>query len=268
MLSNKKLIITGASSGIGYACVQQAIAEGAKVVAIGRNEENLKKLKEETKCDYLIADLTKPEDCKRVVDEAVVLMGGLTGLVNAAGVLQGGVMGSEAANLNNFMFNMTHNAQSVWSMMESAIPHLKAYTAENKDTPEGKAGATIVNISSVNGGQSFQGVAAYSASKAAVDMLSQCAAIDLAPFNIRVNVIAPGVVETMLQKTGGLSLEAYDGFLTRSKTITHPLAIPREAITQPEDVANLVTFLSSNKSQWITGDVIKIDAGRTCLGAR
>jgi NAD(P)-dependent dehydrogenase (short-subunit alcohol dehydrogenase family) len=260
LLLDKKVIITGASSGIGKAAVQEAVNEGAQVVAIGRNEEKLKELQELTKCHYIVGDLTKPEECKRMVDEAAVLMGGISTLVNCAGVLKGGALGSDAANLDNFQFNFTNNTQSVWSMMEHAIPHLKKNIDED--------GASIVNISSVNGLQSFGGVAAYCAAKAAVDMLSRCAAIDLAPFKIRVNSICPGVVATELQKRGGLTDDAYTAFVERSKTVTHPLAIPRGEIAQPQDVANLIVFLASDKAKWITGDNIKIDGGRSAMGAR
>jgi len=120
----------------------------------------------------------------------------------------------------------------------------------------------------VNGLQSFGSVASYCASKAAVDMLTKCAAVDLAPFKIRVNAVNPGVVVTNLQKTGGMTEENYGGFLERSKTVTHPLAANRDELCQPDDVANLIVFLLSEKSKWITGDSIKIDGGRVCLGAR
>jgi NAD(P)-dependent dehydrogenase (short-subunit alcohol dehydrogenase family) len=256
MLSNKKIIITGASSGIGEAAVIDAINEGAQVVAIGRNQEKLEALSEKTKCHFLVGDLTDPNECKRMVDESAILMDGVTSLVNCAGVLKGGAVGT--ATVDNLNFNLTNNVQSVWSMMEHTIPYLKL----NDD------GTSIVNISSVNGLQSFGGVAAYCASKAAVDMLSRCSAIDLAPFKIRVNSICPGVVQTNLQKTGGLNEEAYAGFLERSMTVTHPLAISRGEIAQPQDVANLITFLVSDKSKWITGDNIKIDGGRSAMGAR
>jgi len=87
-----------------------------------------------------------------------------------------------------------------------------------------EAGAgSIVNVSSVNGMQSFAGTAAYCASKAAVDMLTQCAAVDLAEFQIRVNSVNPGVVVTELQKRGGLDEEKYAAFLERSRTVTHPV---------------------------------------------
>lgn len=233
-----------------------AAKEGATVCAVGRNEESLNSLKSEIGCSVIVADLTEEGQCERVVREATAAMNGLTSLVNCAGVLKGSPM--DSASLENFMFNFNGNTKTVFEMMQHAIPHLK----------ESGEGSSVVNISSVNGLQSFGGVASYCASKAAVDMLTRCAAVDLAPFKIRVNAVNPGVVVTNLQKAGGMPEEAYSGFLERSKTVTHPLAQNRDELCQPEDVANIIIFLLSEKSRWITGDNIKIDGGRACLGAR
>jgi len=99
-------------------------------------------------------------------------------------------------------------------------------------------------------------------------MLTKCAALDLAPYKIRVNSVNPGVVVTELQRRSGLDDDAYGKFLERSMNVTHPLATPRQELPQPKDVAELICFLASDKSKWITGDNIKIDGGRACLGAR
>ena len=97
-----------------------------------------------------------------------------------------------------------------------------------------------------------------------MDQLTRCAAVDLAPSGIRVNAVNPGVVVTELQKRGGLSDEAYSSFLERSRTITHPLG----RVGQPGEVADLICFLLSQRSAFITGGCIAIDGGRQCLGAR
>lgn len=78
----------------------------------------------------------------------------------------------------------------------------------------------------------------------------------------------PGVVVTELQKRAGMNDEVYKAFLERSQTVTHPLAIARQELPQPGDVAELIVFLASDKAKWITGDNVKIDGGRTTLGAR
>eukprot|EP00043_Microstomoeca_roanoka_P011883 m.112380 g.112380 ORF g.112380 m.112380 type:complete len:146 (-) comp15325_c2_seq1:283-720(-) len=145
-------------------------------------------------------------------------------------------------------------------MMQHAVPHLKAAGLQTNPA--------IVNVTSVNGKQSFAGCANYCASKAAADMLTRCAAVDLAPFNIRVNSVNPGVVVTELQKRGGLSVTAYEDFLKRSIQVTHPIAAARNMVGQPEEVGDLIAFLLSDKAGFITGECIAIDGGRQCLGAR
>lgn len=99
-------------------------------------------------------------------------------------------------------------------------------------------------------------------------MMTKCSAVDLAPYKIRVNSVNPGVVITELQKRGGMNNEQYDAFVTRSMEFTHPLAVPRKELPQPNDVAELIVFLASDKARWITGDNVKIDAGRSCFGCR
>ena len=197
-------------------------------------------------------DVTSEADVKRVVASTIEAFTKVDVLVNSAGVLQGGAMG-DGADVANFDFNMNVNAKGTFMFMMECVPSMKA------------AGAgSIVNVSSVNGMQSFQGTVAYCASKAAVDMMSRCAAVDLAPHKIRVNTINPGVVVTELQKRGGLDEAKYEAFLERSKTVTHPLGRVAEA----DEVAEAILFLASDKSGFITGAHLPIDGGRRCLGAR
>jgi NAD(P)-dependent dehydrogenase (short-subunit alcohol dehydrogenase family) len=203
-------------------------------------------------CRIIAGDLTSDGEAQRIVDSAVASLGGLTTLVNCAGVLKGGAFGSDACNLDNFLYNFNGNTKSVFEMMQHAIPHLKIAGAANA------GGASIINVSSVNGVQSFGGVASYCASKAAVDQLSRCAAVDLAPFGIRVNAVNPGVICTELQKRGGLTDEAYASFIDRSIDVTHPIAKSLGRVGVPEEVGDLLAFLASDKAKFITGDCIKV----------
>jgi len=199
MLQGKACIVTGASSGIGLGISQILAREGAAVIGTGRNEAALQELKtSKILVGYVVADLTQPGECQRVVEEAVQLLlprhgEFLTTLINAAGVLEGGAVGN--VDLANYQYNMQINTQVPFEMITHAIPHLR------KNPNKGQA--SIVNISSVNGKQSFAGCATYCMSKAALDQLTRCASVDLAPHGIRVNAVNPGVVETNLQKAGG-----------------------------------------------------------------
>ena len=105
-------------------------------------------------------------------------------------------------------------------------------------------------------------------SKAALDQLTRCASVDLAADGIRVNAVNPGVIETNLQKAGGLSDENYAAFLKRSVEVTHPLSASLGRVGLPEEVGELIAFLVSDKAKFITGECIAIDGGRQNLGAR
>lgn len=260
-LSHVKCLVTGASSGIGKETCKVLSQQGATVVGTGRNEPALKLLKDEGGIShYIVADITQPGECQRIVETAVKLMGdSLTTVVNAAGVLQGGAMGSDQVDLKNYQYNMICNTQAPFEIMCHAIPYLKK---EKESHP------SIVNVSSVNGKQSFAGCVSYCMSKAAVDQLTRCSSIDLAPYGIRVNAVNPGVIETNLQKTGGLTNEQYAAFLKRSIEQTHPLAASLGRVGQPEEVGELIAFLVSDKAKFITGECIAIDGGRQNLGAR
>jgi NAD(P)-dependent dehydrogenase (short-subunit alcohol dehydrogenase family) len=228
--------------------------EGAIVVGTGRNVDALKELQVTGAIRYtIVADITQPGACQMIVDDAVKLLdssssssgggggGGLDAVVNAAGVLQGGAMGS--VDMTNYHYNVITNTQAPFEIMMHAIPHLKQQPS-----------SSIVNVSSVNGKQ--------------LDQLTRCASVDLAKDGIRVNAVNPGVIETNLQKTGGLSEEQYDAFLKRSIELTHPLSAHLGRVGQPEEVGELIAFLVSDKAKFITGECIAIDGGRQNLGAR
>mmetsp|Transcript_296 Transcript_296/g.465 ORF Transcript_296/g.465 Transcript_296/m.465 type:complete len:126 (+) Transcript_296:124-501(+) len=124
MLAGNKVIITGASSGIGEACCICFTNENARVIGTGRNELRLQKLQEKGHIDgYVVGDLTENDECERIVAEAVEKLGGLTTLINCAGVLKGGAMGS--ISLDNYLFNFRNNVQTVFEMMQHSIPHLQ-----------------------------------------------------------------------------------------------------------------------------------------------
>mmetsp|Transcript_20656 Transcript_20656/g.47713 ORF Transcript_20656/g.47713 Transcript_20656/m.47713 type:complete len:255 (+) Transcript_20656:104-868(+) len=251
-------LVTGASSGIGRAACQVLTSYGASVVGTGRNEAALSVLKQEGSIvDFVAADITKEGECKRIVGKAVQILGGLTAVVNGAGVLKGGAMGD--VDLANYEFNMKANAQAPFEIMMHAIPHLR----EQKHLSP-----SIVNVTSVNGKQAFASCATYCMSKAAIDHLTRCASVDLAKDGIRVNAVNPGVVKTNLHKNAGLSDEQYEAFLKRSIEATHPLASSLGRVCEPKEVGELVAFLISDKAKFMTGECIAIDGGRQNLGAR
>ena len=146
---------------------------------------------------------------------------------------------------------MNINLRSVFYLMQICVPHLE------------KTKGNVVNVSSVAGTRSFPNVLAYCVSKAALDQLTRCSALELAPKEIRVNAVNPGVVVTNLHKRSGMNDEGYEKFLENSKN-THPIG----RVGKPEEIADLIYYLASEKAAWITGATYEIDGGRAQTCAR
>jgi NAD(P)-dependent dehydrogenase (short-subunit alcohol dehydrogenase family) len=251
---DKVVLVTGATSGIGRAVALRFAESGARVVAAGRNAEALREVSAAIKSAggeplTIAADVTKAEDVRQLMQRAVGECGRLDVLVNAAGHISSGSIENTSLAAWDQMLDV--NLRAVFHLMQLATPHL-IVTQGN-----------IVNISSVTGLRSFPGVLAYCVSKAGVDQLTRCAALELAPKNVRVNAVNPGVVVTEIHKRGGMGEEDYERFLEHSKT-THPIG----RVGQPREVAELVFYLASEKASWITGATYSIDGGRALTCAR
>ncbi|MFZ1702312.1 MAG: glucose 1-dehydrogenase [Pyrinomonadaceae bacterium] len=251
-MQGKVAIVTGASSGIGRATALRFAAEGCTVVAVGRNEKELSQLSKgvgETNGSIKphLADVTEMSQLERIVSETVHNHGRIDMLVNSAGIIKNGNI--EDTSLDDWDKMLNINLRSVFVLSQKCVPHL----AETK--------GNIVNVSSVAGTRSFPNVLAYCVSKAAVDQLTRCSALELASKKVRVNAVNPGVVVTNIHKRGGMEDAAYDAFLEHSKS-THPIG----RVGTPDEVADLIYFLASEKASWITGATYEIDGGRgqTC----
>jgi len=226
----------------------------ARVTAIGRNGEALREVGDAIRKAggeplTIAADVTKEEDVHQLMQRAVGEFGRLDVLVNAAGHISTGSI--EDTSLVAWDKMLDVNLRAVFHLMRLATPHLI------------ETQGNIVNISSVTGLRSFPGVLAYCVSKAGVDQLTRCAALELAPKNVRVNAVNPGVVVTEIHKRGGMNEGDYEQFLERSKT-THPLG----RVGQASEIAELVFYLASEKASWITGGTYSIDGGRALTCAR
>ena len=245
--------VTGASSGIGRATARALAREGAKVGLVARRRDVLTELassieREGGSALVLAGDVTREEDRKRMIADVTTKYGGLDVLVQAAGIIGFGTIENTTPEAWREMFDI--NVFAVYRLTQLALPHL---------TPRQ---GNVVVVSSVNGLRSFPGVLAYCASKAAVDQLTRCAALEMAAKGVRLNAVNPGVVQTNLHRGGGLEEDAYQAFLERSKS-THPLG----RVGKPEELADLILFLASDRAGWITGATVSIDGGRalTCL---
>ena len=253
-LNRKVVLVTGATSGIGHATALRFAEAGARVAAVGRNKEALEDTVQRIRAAggdgfSLPSDLAENTAPERVVKETLARFERLDVLVNAAGHISSGSIEDTSTSAWDAMMNI--NLRAVFCLMQAAVSAL----AETR--------GSIVNVSSVTGLRAFPGVLAYCVSKAGVDQLTRCAALELAPKGVRVNAVNPGVVVTDIHKRGGMSDEQYQAFLERSKQ-THPLGRVGEA----REIAELIFFLASDNASWITGATYSIDGGRAQTCAR
>lgn len=254
MPSELHVVITGASSGIGRATALRFAAGGAAVLAVGRNGQVLSEVAAAIehaggRAATVAIDVTSADAPARIVDAATARMGGITTLVNAAGIIGSGSVESTTDEQWDTMLDI--NVRAPFRLMRAASAELT------------RARGSIVNVSSVTGLRAFPGVLAYCTSKAAVDQLTRCAALELAPKGVRVNAVNPGVVVSNLHRRGGMPEDAYAAFLEHARS-THPLGRPGE----PPEIADLIYFLASDQAAWITGETISIDGGRHLTCAR
>lgn len=250
--SGRVALITGAGSGIGEATARALATAGADLAVVGRRKEPLLALADKVAGSRLVviqADLATSEGVQKTIAETIAAYGRLDILINAAGVLSTGSI--ETTTLEAWDALMNINLRAVFELMHLAVPYLI--------TTRGQ----IINVSSVTGLRSFPGVLAYCVSKAALDQLTRCAALELADRGVRVNAVNPGVVVTGLHRSSGMDEEVYQAFLDRSRH-THPLG----RVGRPEEIADLILFLASDRAGWITGATYAIDGGRGLTCAR
>jgi NAD(P)-dependent dehydrogenase (short-subunit alcohol dehydrogenase family) len=253
-LEGRVALVTGATSGIGKATAMRLAKEGAAVAITGRREDALdaaaKALRDAgAKVLAIRGDAREERDANDAVARTVKELGSLTVLVANAGVIGTGPV--ETTSLDEWRRVVDTDLLGPFLFARAAIPHLK-----------GRPGATIVNVSSVTGTRPYANLAPYCVAKAGLDMLTECLALELAPHGVRVNGINPGVVVTNLHKASA-AVPDYDAFLERSKT-THPLGF----VGSPEDAAELILFLVSDRARWITGGHFPLDGGRALSSAR
>ncbi len=245
----RKVLVTGATSGIGKASAILLNQRGYDVVATGRKEAVLDKLMDDRIASKIITgDLSEPQAAYDIHKQAS-LDGPISGLVHAAGVIGVGGMDNETDDGFNSMMNT--NVHASWRILKACWEDLK----------ETKGSAVLV--SSATGLRASANLLTYCVTKAAVDHMVRCAALDGAPYGVRVNGVNPGVVVTELHKRGGMDDASYAAFLERCKD-THPLGRPGKA----EEIAEAIEWLLSDKTEWITGVNLPTDGGRQLTSLR
>ena len=240
LLDGKVALITGAARGQGLAEAERFVAEGASVVLtdvlVDDGVAAAARLGEAAR--FVEHDVRSAEAWAAAVAVAVEEFGGLDILVNNAGVY--GQVPFEALDEATFRRFIDINLVGTFLGMQAAVPLMKA-----------RGGGAIVNISSLAGLHAVAGASAYSASKFAVRGLSRTAAAELGPYGIRVNIVCPGIIRTPM----------IDGALAARNEDELSAHLPLRRIGEPADVAELVLFLTSDASRFITGTEHVIDGG-------
>ena len=243
-LSEKVVIVTGGSSGIGPAAALRFVAQGARVVITGRRATALEALAAgHSDIASLVADAASPEDAVRVVGEAVDRWGRLDVLVNNAGA--GAILPLAEATAEQIERILAVNVLGPSLLATAALPHLAATRG------------TIVNVSSTFGHRPAAGLSHYAASKAALEHLTRCWALELAPQGIRVNAVAPGpTASEALTEMMGLSPAQAAAVEAQERE-----RIPLGRRGEPDEVARWIVRLADPASDWVTGQVIAVDGG-------
>jgi NAD(P)-dependent dehydrogenase (short-subunit alcohol dehydrogenase family) len=238
VLEGRRILVTGASSGIGQAIARRCVAEGARVLATGRRAEALEEVDGVRRYARDLLEPGAPEAC---VAEGVGLLGGLDGVVHAAGtVLRGQDPRSSSDEEIDGML-----------LANLALPQRVARAALGALGP----GGALVLLSSQLGRIGAAGYGSYCAAKGGIDALVRSLAVDVGPDGIRVNAVAPGLVRTPMAYIGRDNFDE----LVPAIAERHPL----RRIGEPDDIAGPVAFLLSDAATWITGQTIVVDGGYT-----
>src|SRR5437870_3854772 len=246
-MSSPVVLITGALTGIGRATAVAFAHEGARVVVSGRREQEGKKLEKELRelgaeAEFVKTDVRHDDDIRALIDKTVARFGRLDAAVNCAGT-EGtpGPVTEQTAETYAATFDT-----NVLGTLLSMKYEMRVMLAQGS--------GSIVNISSTYGRRGAAGASLYSASKHAVEGLTKSAALEGAPSRVRVNMVAPGPIDTGM-------LKRFTGTDERKAGLT--ATVPLKRVGTPEEIAQTIVFLSSDKASFITGALYPVDGGKS-----
>jgi len=238
----KAAIVTGAGSGIGEATAKRLVRDGWSVTLNGRGGDKLERAASEMNAPEktLIAagDVSDPDDVAALIKAHMDRFGRLDALINNAGVVVGGPI--DEVDFDSWRKVMAINVDALFHAISRAVPHLE------------QAGGSIVNVSSVSGLGGDWGMSPYNASKGAVSNFTRALALDLASRGIRVNAVAPSLTET--EMTGEVMSDERVMAMFSQR-------IPMGRAAKPEEVADVIAFLTGPDARFVNGVVLPVDGG-------
>ena len=249
LLENKAVVVTGGSRGIGRSIVLTLAAQGADVTFLYCSNEAAANetlaaaadLSGTSKAAGTVkakrVDVRNAESCEQAIDEIAEDAGKIDILVNSAGIIRDNILG--LLTNDDIQEVLATNVVGVFNVLRPVIPYMVS-----------KRRGKIINISSVAGEKGGRGQTNYAASKGAINALTKALAVELAPRNILVNCVAPGVIETEMTE----AIRQQAGDVVKSRILLGRFG-------QPEDVANVVLFFASSLSDYVTGQVLHVDGG-------
>jgi 3-oxoacyl-[acyl-carrier protein] reductase len=244
-LQGKTALVTGAAQGFGFGIAETYARAGARVLMVDVQGDKAAEAARAIGHGAIAAqaDVTKAGDVRAIVDKAIAAFGRLDIVVNNAGVSHRNRPMLEVDEKEfDRVFNV--NVKSIFHMAHAVVDHMRA-----------NGGGVIINIGSTAGIRPRPGLTWYNGSKGAVHLISKSMAVELAPANIRVNVIAPVAGETPL-------LATFMGEDTPEKRAAFKASVPLGRLSTPQDIANSALFLASDEAAFLTGVILEVDGGR------
>ncbi|MFI9743824.1 SDR family NAD(P)-dependent oxidoreductase [Streptomyces sp. NPDC052494] len=237
------VVVTGAGTGIGRATARAFAGQGATVVAVGRRKEPLREAAEgHPGIHPFVADVTAEGAAEEIVEAAVTAHGRLDVLVNNAGISTGGPLGTLDRSVITPLLET--NLVAPVLLTQAAVPALK------------ESRGVVVNVSTAIGQRGWPANSVYPATKSALETLTRCWALELAPAGVRVVAVAPGAIETPIADHTGLSPERLAAL--RAWQLAHT---PLGRIGRAEEVAAAITLLAAPDAGFLTGTVLPVDGG-------
>ncbi|MCG8594949.1 MAG: SDR family oxidoreductase [Kiloniellales bacterium] len=239
-------LITGGAQGIGYACGAAIARDGARVVLADINAEGVEAAAEKLGGGTvgLACDMGDPAQTAALFDRIEAEVGAVSILVNNAGIAAPGDF--LETSLEQFQRVIDVNLTGTFLAVQRAA---RAMVAR-------KIAGSIVNMSSINAQVAIPSIAAYCASKGGVMQLTKAAALALAPYDIRINAVGPGSIDTEMMAGVNANPDAMKTVLSRT---------PLKRVGTPEEIAEVVAFLASAKASYVTGETIYVDGGRLAM---